>query len=108
MEKFYLMVEFRFLPPPFHQLPKALLYYYVTNENFLGLTAIGIRPQWKKLLTEMQLLQFFIDLIYALVGFAKHNFCSWGIMYNLSMIYLFGEFYVRTYIKPKAMQKKVE
>ena len=56
----------------------------------------------------MQLLQFFIDLIYALVGFAKHNFCSWGIMYNLSMIYLFGEFYVRTYIKPKPMQKKAE
>ena len=90
--------------------------YYVHNfllnnhSQFLfpGLTAIGIRPQWKRLLTEMQLLQFFIDLIHGVIGFAKHNFCSWAIMYALSMIYLFGTFYIRTYINPKPVQKKVE
>jgi len=75
---------------------------------YYGLTAMGIRPQWKRLLTEMQLLQFFIDLIHGVIGFAKHNFCSWAIMYALSMIYLFGTFYIRTYINPKPVQKKVE
>ena len=84
---------------------KLLISYSI---SLSGLTAIGIRPQWKRLLTEMQLLQFFIDLIHGLIGFAKHNFCSWAILYALSMIYLFGTFYIRTYIHPKKLTKKAE
>ena len=83
------------MPLMLNALVHVVLYLYY------GLTGIGIYPQWKRQLTEIQLLQFFIDLVYALVGFAKHNFCSWGILYNLSMIYLFGSFYVRTYINPR-------
>ena len=77
---------------------------------YYGLTAIGIQPQWKKKLTELQILQFMIDLVHASIGFAKHNFCTWGIMYGLSMLYLFGSFYYRTYVVPKTTQttKKVE
>ena len=106
----------RYIPYVECELNHSKKYYYVHNfllnnhSQFLfpGLTAIGIRPQWKRLLTEMQLLQFFIDLIHGVIGFAKHNFCSWAIMYALSMIYLFGTFYIRTYINPKPVQKKVE
>ena len=66
---------------------------------YYGLTAIGIHPPWKKQLTEIQIIQFFIDLVHASIGLLHHNFCTWSIMYALSMIYLFGSFYYRTYLK---------
>ena len=78
---------------------------------YYGLTSIGIQPDWKKKLTEFQIIQFLIDLVHGLVGFAKHNFCSWAIMYALSMIYLFGSFYYRTYIKvvkPSVKQESIK
>jgi hypothetical protein len=74
------------------------LQVHVVLYLYYGLTAIGIQPPWKKRLTEMQILQFLIDLVHALVGFAKHNFCTWSLLYASSMIYLFGSFYVKTYI----------
>lgn len=73
---------------------------------YYGLTAIGIHPQWKKKLTELQLIQFAIDLVHGLIGFAKHNFCSWAIIYALSMMYLFGVFYYKNYVASKAPSEK--
>ncbi len=67
---------------------------------YYGLTAIGISPPWKQRLTEMQILQFLIDMVHAVVGFAKHNFCSWSLLYGSSMLYLFSSFYYRAYIAP--------
>lgn len=91
------------MPLTLNALVHVVLYLYY------GLTAIGIHPEWKRKLTEMQLIQFFIDLIHGLNGFVNHNFCSWAIMYAVSMIYLFGSFYVKTYIKlPPTRLKKAE
>ena len=61
------------MPLTLNALVHVVLYLYY------GLTAIGIHPEWKRKLTEMQLIQFFIDLIHGLNGFVNHNFCSWAI-----------------------------
>ena len=52
-------------------------------------------------LTEFQIIQFIIDLIYVAGGVAWHNFCFWGVGYALSMLYLFTDFYVKTYCRKK-------
>ena len=77
----------------------SFLKVHVVLYLYYGLTAIGIHPPWKKQLTEIQIIQFFIDLVHASIGLLHHNFCTWSIMYALSMIYLFGSFYYRTYLK---------
>merc|ERR1711953_1602285 len=81
-------------------------FVHVVLYLYYGLTAIGIHPPWKKQLTEIQIIQFFIDLVHASIGLLHHNFCTWSIMYALSMIYLFGSFYYRTYYL-KAKNKAV-
>jgi len=90
------------MPLTLNALVHVVLYLYY------GLTAVGIQPGWKKKLTEMQIIQFLIDLVHGFVGFAKHNFCSWAILYAVSMIYLFGSFYYRTYVaSPKDTKKRI-
>ena len=88
------------MPLTLNALVHVVLYLYY------GLTAVGIQPGWKKKLTEMQIIQFLIDLVHGVVGFAKHNFCSWAILYAVSMIYLFGSFYYRTYVASSKDSKK--
>jgi hypothetical protein len=56
---------------------------------------------WKKLITKMQILQFFIGMIHTTIGYKYHGFCIYGPLYGLSMVVLFGNFYVRAYTKKK-------
>lgn len=88
------------MPLMLNALVHVFLYLYY------GLTAIGYQPPWKQRLTEMQILQFLIDLVHGLVGFARHNFCFWSIMYACSMIYFFGSFYIKHYVKSRPDSNK--
>ena len=65
---------------------------------YYGLTAAGHRVTWKRRLTELQILQFVIDLVHAGLGFLYHDFCFWSICYGLSMLYMFSAFYLRNYL----------
>lgn len=69
-----------------------LYYYYAQTVN------APARPTWKRRITELQIGQFLIDLVYALNGYFFHNFCIWGIFYGLAMTALFANFYVRAYV----------
>lgn len=62
---------------------------------------------WKRRLTEMQILQFIFDMIYAFYGYLYHGFCIYGFLYGVIMIYLFANFYWHAYLKRKKTQKKV-
>ena len=73
------------------------LYFYY------GLTALypSSRPSWKQRLTELQIIQFYIDMGYSVYGYLYHNFCVYGFIYGILMIYLFSSFYYQAYIVKK-------
>ncbi|XP_045214688.2 elongation of very long chain fatty acids protein 5-like [Mercenaria mercenaria] len=82
----------------------VLLYFYY------GLSALypDNPPQWKKFLTQFQIIQFFIDLIHATIGYLYHNYCIYGILYGLTMVTLFSNFYYKAYVKKRAPVSKPE
>ena len=82
----------------------VFLYYYY------GYSALnpGQRPAWKKNLTQLQLIQFMIGLCHMVVGYLQHGWCYYGIIYEMTMIWLFSNFYYHSYLKERATVKKVE
>ncbi|XP_062509946.1 elongation of very long chain fatty acids protein 2-like [Corticium candelabrum] len=64
-------------------------------------------PAWRRHITELQILQFVIGLIQAYFGYKYHGFCIYGQFYAVTMIILFGNFYIRAYVlkKPKKEEK---
>ena len=70
----------------------VLYYYYGHTLRHVA------RPSWKRRITELQIVQFLIDLVYAVNGFVHHNFCMWGIFYGIAMTTLFVNFYRRAYV----------
>ena len=80
----------------------VLLYFYY------GLTAWNPdnTPTWKKRLTEVQIIQFLIDFVFAAYGYVHHGFCIYGLIYGILMTYLFSNFYYAAYIKKRSKHAK--
>ena len=75
-----------------------VLYFYY------GMTATwpnAARPSWRRRLTEAQLAQFFFLFYFVVNGYLYHGYCPYGIVFDISMIVLFGNFYYFAYIRPK-------
>ena len=81
---------------------------HVVLYAYYGLSALSPEnpPKWKKFLTQFQILQFFIDMIHAVIGYLYHGFCIYGILYGITMITLFLNFYYRAYIKERTAVSK--
>ena len=81
----------------------VVLYFYY------GLSALqpGQPPSWKQRLTELQILQFFLDMVFAVIGYMYHGFCIYGHIYGFLMTYLFLNFYYQTYIKKRTAKSKL-
>lgn len=75
----------------------VFLYFYY------ALTAMDANrvPSWKQRLTELQILQFVIDIAYAVIGYLHHGFCVYGFIYGIIMTSLFSNFYYHAYLKPR-------
>eukprot|EP00094_Tigriopus_californicus_P003120 TCALIF_03002-PA protein Name:"Similar to CHI3L1 Chitinase-3-like protein 1 (Pongo abelii)" AED:0.17 eAED:0.17 QI:0/0.33/0.28/0.85/0.66/0.71/7/0/490 len=71
------------MPLMLNALVHVFLYLYY------GLTAMGWQPSWKRRLTELQIVQFVIDLVHASIGVLYHNFCYWSKENNMKAL-LFG------------------
>ncbi|XP_078284586.1 very long chain fatty acid elongase 5-like [Rhinoraja longicauda] len=59
------------------------------------------RPTWKKRMTQLQIFQFFMDLLLATWGYLFHGFCIYGILYGLTMLGLFSNFYFKAFYSKK-------
>ena len=81
---------------------------HVVLYSYYGLSALypDNPPQWKKFLTQFQILQFLIDMVHAIIGYLYHGFCIYGPFYGITMIYLFSNFYYHAYIKAQSRPVK--
>ena len=78
---------------------------HVVLYAYYGLSALNPEnpPKWKKFLTQFQIVQFFLDMVHAIMGYLYHGYCIYGIFYGLTMISLFSNFYYQAYVKaPKS------
>ena len=62
-------------------------------------------PCWRRRMTEMQLLQFFIGGIHNLYGYKYHRFCPYGFMFLFTLVVLFFNFYYQAYLRPRSSKK---
>ncbi|EGC35229.1 hypothetical protein DICPUDRAFT_33776 [Dictyostelium purpureum] len=83
----------------------SIMYSYYT------LALFGINVWWKKYLTQIQLIQFVVNI--AASGYSIYNDCNFVkglhwlmIGYMLCFVTLFGAFYIKTYIKKSSAKKK--
>lgn len=81
------------------------------------LTSMGIKGRWAKYLTGLQILQFVIIAVQAVLGYLQGCgtpiWINIGItLYMITMICLFGSFYIKKYLFPAASKveelKKIE
>jgi elongation of very long chain fatty acids protein 4 len=77
------------------------------------LSAFGIDTWWKKQLTSLQLVQFLGVLAQSLVSLYRGNSCGFPfwlkavmVTYQLSMLALFGLFFVNSYMSKKEERRR--
>ena len=80
----------------------VLLYLYY------GLTALfpDNPPMWKKQMTQVQIVQFLVGFVVAVVGYMYYNYCVYSILYGITMTWLFSNFYYHAYIKRRQPKKQ--
>src|SRR5690349_6962246 len=91
------------IPLALNSLVHVFVYaYYGTS----ALRTVG--DFYKQFLTVIQIAQFLIGLFYCTIGYLYYGFCIYSILFGLSMLYLFGNFYYGTYILKKEKHRKLK
>lgn len=82
----------------FNSFIHIFLYFYY------GQSAVNPsqRPTWKIRLTQLQIFQFVMDVVLATWGYLFHGFCIYGILYGITMLSLFSNFYFKAFNSKKA------
>ena len=63
---------------------------------------------WKKRITQMQMTQFVIAIVYGTVGYLYHGFCIYSILYGIGMFSLFSNFYYRAFIAKGNLREEMK
>ncbi|XP_059156820.1 elongation of very long chain fatty acids protein 7-like [Physella acuta] len=87
-----------------NSLVHVILYFYY------GLVALTPEnpPKWDKSLTEMQIFAFGFGLFIAVNGYHYHKFCIYSILYIITILVLFLNFYFHAYLtnQPQTIEIK--
>eukprot|EP00164_Ancoracysta_twista_P001896 GFYU01002492.1.p1 GENE.GFYU01002492.1~~GFYU01002492.1.p1 ORF type:complete len:270 (+),score=83.36 GFYU01002492.1:133-942(+) len=87
---------------------------HVVMYFYYFLSTLGYSPSWKRHLTSMQLFQFVCILVHTMYQWSQGPDCGFPdfaksvmLFYMISMLVLFGNFFVKSYLsKPKKGDKK--
>ena len=81
---------------------------HVIMYGYYALTAIYPLQEfsWKKRITQLQLVQFFVGIAHALVGVLYYEFCVYSLLYGFGMIAMFSNFYYKAFILKKGRKGK--
>lgn len=76
--------------------------------GYYGLTSIYPLHEftWKRRITQLQLLQFFIALGHAVYGYVHVGYCVYSIVYVMMMIGMFSSFYYHAFVLKKEGKKE--
>ena len=64
-----------------------------------------VDSSWKKTITHIQLIQFVIGLCLGVPGYMHYGYCIYSVLYPISMILLFGNFYYHAFVKSRVRIK---
>eukprot|EP01104_Vermistella_antarctica_P000741 TRINITY_DN1085_c0_g2_i1.p1 TRINITY_DN1085_c0_g2~~TRINITY_DN1085_c0_g2_i1.p1 ORF type:complete len:290 (-),score=72.58 TRINITY_DN1085_c0_g2_i1:249-1118(-) len=89
-------------------------FVHVWMYGYYALAAMGIQPWWKKYITQMQMIQFLLNIGHAITSLLQPSdtcpFPRWmgycNITYALSLFALFMNFYLRSYRPQKQLEKQ--
>ncbi|XP_014681145.1 PREDICTED: elongation of very long chain fatty acids protein 2-like [Priapulus caudatus] len=72
----------------------VLLYCYYGVTVLHGRVDVG----WKRALTQLQILQFVVGMMFGGWGYLHHGFCIYSMLYGLTMTLLFSNYYRHAYM----------
>jgi len=97
-------------PWPAFLLPATLnAATHVCLYTYYGLSSLGVSlsHKWRRRLTELELCQFAVGLVHCTVGYLRHGFCVYSMVYGVSMTAMFANFYTRAYVL-RRKERKIE
>lgn len=62
---------------------------------------------WKRRITQMQIIQFLIAMVHGYLGYMYHGFCIYALLYGISMLMLFSNFYYRAFFLKQNSRKVI-
>jgi len=80
-----------------------VMYSYWAALAWMGKDVIPF--DWKKRITQVQLLQFVIGLVHTLTGLVCYHFCVYSVIYSISFLVLFSRFYYHRYVRRRPQKK---
>lgn len=100
-----------YLGPLMNAFVHMLMYTYYLLSGHMSKEARKKYLWWSVYLTQIQIVQFLVNFshsIYAIMYSPYHtSLCTYGLLHQISFIWLFGNFYLRKYNK-QLDQKKIE
>ncbi|KAL8607338.1 hypothetical protein ACOMHN_039488 [Nucella lapillus] len=83
-------------------------FVHIVLYSYYGLTAFNPDkpPTWKKEMTQIQIVQFFIGFVIAGYGYWYHNYCVFSFLYGITMTWLFSNFYYQAYVKKRPVKQQ--
>lgn len=84
-------------------------FIHVIMYSYYGLTALYPLQQfsWKRRITQLQMVQFALAMVHGVYGYLYHGFCVYSVLYGVTMMTLFGNFYRHAFMRSQKLGRTV-